>query len=195
MKFLVSAFLILCITVFCLPASGFTALFYYTTTLDGASESPPVATLGFGSAMVVWDSEAHTLWVTASFADLSGNTTVAHIHAPTTDPFAGTTGVAVFFPGFPPGVTSGSYDATFDLTDSGSYSNLFLNLSGGTADVAETALITAMNEGKAYVNIHTSYSPSGEIRGFLVAPLPTSLFLLGTGLAGLAGIRFRNRQL
>lgn len=148
-----------------------------------------MVTPGTGSATVTYDGVAQTLRVEISFSDLVGNTTVAHIHAPTTDPGAGTVGVAVHtgtFPGFPAGVTSGTYDHTLDLTDSAIYTSGFLTLNGGTAAGAEAGLLAAMLEGKAYVNIHTSFSGSGEIRGFLaLVPEPaTYAWVVGLGLCG-----------
>jgi hypothetical protein len=119
-------------------------LFVYEAVLSGPAEDPPVDSPGTGSALVTYDSVARTLRVEFSFADLVGPTTVAHIHGPTAVPFAGTAGVATTlpsFPGFPAGVTSGSYDETFDLTAASSYSPSFLTNSGlgdeGQAEVAD----------------------------------------------------------
>ena len=52
---------------------------------------------------------------------------------------------------------------------------------------------SALFDGKAYLNIHTTFVPSGEIRGFLkqVPDNGLTLSLLGLGLAGLAVVRRR----
>jgi hypothetical protein len=95
----------------------------------------------------------------------------------------GTVGVATFpgtFPGFPAGVTSGTYNGTWDLALASSYTSTFLAAQGGTAAGAEAGLINAVLEGKAYVNIHTTFAPGGEIRGFLQqVPEPASLVVWG----------------
>ena len=115
---------------------------------------------------------------------------MAHIHCCLTFPFA--TGVAAVanvgvattvpaFPGFPIGVTSGTYDHVLDLTSLASYSSAFVTLQGGTVAGAEAALIRGIVNGETYLNIHTTNFPSGEIRGFLVAaPTPAQLSLLKT---------------
>lgn len=97
------------------------------------------------------------------------------------------------------GVTSGSYTHVFDLTLSSTYTNGFLVAHGGPVG-AESALLSAMDEKKAYLDIHTSSFPGGEIRGFLepqaaATPEPASLTLLGIGIAGMAGYGWRRRKL
>ncbi len=52
----------------------------FTTSLDGPSENPPVPSPGTGTAFVDFDLSTHTLSVQASFSDLVGTTTDAHIH-------------------------------------------------------------------------------------------------------------------
>jgi hypothetical protein len=94
-------------------------------------------------------------------------------------------------------VTEGVYDGTWDLTDMASYTASFLNLFGGDVAAAEAGLIESMDEGRAYVNIHTDFAPGGEIRGFLQqVPEPSSLALLGIGgTIGLIGYSWRRRKI
>ena len=167
------------------------AVLKYVATLDGPSESPPVASPGTGMARVDFDTITNMMRVRATFSDLTGVTTVAHIHAPTAMPLLGTAGVATYpgtFPGFPVGVTSGSFDATFDMSLSGSYTAAFLNAHGGTAASAQAALLGYFGSGQAYFNIHTSFSGSGEIRGFLVRDTSIAIPLPTASLMGLAGL-------
>jgi hypothetical protein len=157
--------------------------------LDGLTESPPNASLGTGSATLDFDLAAHTFHIQVTFQDLSGTTTASHVHSATSTPFAGNAGVATQVPtfdGFPLGVTSGTYDHIFDTSLDSFYNPSFLADNGGTAAAAEIALFTGISEGRAYLNIHTSLFPSGEIRGFLRSvPEPGSLALLGLGSMGL----------
>ena len=182
------------VLLFALVASSpaFAMLIPYTATLNGASEFPPNASPGTGTALVDMDTTFHTMRVQVTFSGLLGNTTSAHIHAPTAAPFAGTVGIATppTFLGFPFGVTAGTYDQTFDLTLASSYSSSFItNFGGGTTPGAEAALLQAMADGKAYFDIHTSQFTGGEIRGFLApVPIPSTLLLLGSGLVGLVGV-------
>lgn len=171
---------------------------YYEAFLDGPSEAPPNASPGFGYSLLTFDLAANIMRVQASFQDLVAPTTVAHIHGPTDSPFSGTAGVMTQVPtfgGFPAGVTSGSYDMTFDLSLASTYNPAFLNgLGGGTPEGAALMLASALAEGKAYLNIHSSVFPAGEIRGFYtVVPEPSSLALAVLGGSvlsiGLARVR------
>ncbi|HRO59570.1 MAG TPA: CHRD domain-containing protein [Burkholderiaceae bacterium] len=165
----------------------------YTAILGGSAEEPPVASPGTGQATVVYDSVARTLEIQTSFADLVGTTTVAHIHCCTATPSSGLAGVATQVPsftGFPVGVSSGNYSNVFDLTDPASWNPSFVAGNGGTPASAEMALAAGLADARAYLNIHTSFAPGGEIRGFLVEtssiPEPATLALIGTALLGLA---------
>jgi hypothetical protein len=166
----------------------------YTAVLSGAAEAPPNASPGTGFASVIYDNLAHTLQVNATFDDLLGPTTAAHIHCCTAVPGAGVAGVATqvpSFPGFPLGVTSGIYvSAVFDLTLASSWNPAFIAANGGTPGTAETALAAGLGAGTSYFNIHTSVFPGGEIRGFLV-PEPATLGLVALGMAAVAVARRR----
>ena len=172
----------------------------YIAALDGLSEFPANSSPGTGHASVELDPSAHLLRVMFSFADLLGTTTAAHIHGPTATPGAGNAGVITvtpYFTGLPLGVISGSYDETFDTTLAATFNAVFLAAVGGTAAAAETALAASLADGTAYLNIHTSVFPGGEIRGFLqtaATPEPATLGLLLTGILALVGARRRIRR-
>ena len=153
-------------------------------------------------ATVIIDPVAHTLTVSATFSGLTSGTTAAHIHCCTMTPLTGTAGVATqvpYFPGFPIGVTAGTYGAmTFDTTLASSYNPAFVTAKGGTIPQAEAALFAGMMAGTTYFNIHTTNFPGGEIRGFLTpaaVPEPTTAFLLGSGLLGVLGICRKRRMI
>ena len=140
----------------------------FVTKLKGSNEVPPIVSTGTGDAIVKVDPVGHTLSVTANFSNLSAPTTAAHIHCCT--PAGTNIGVATAvptFPGFPLGVTSGSYTQTFDLTQASSYSATFVSSHGATPAGAEAALVSGLASGQAYFNIHTAMFPAGEIRGQL----------------------------
>ena len=71
------------------------------------------------------------------------------------------------FTGFPSGVSSGAYDHEFDLAEASTYNQAFITATGGTISTAMNALIFALDDSKAYFNIHTTTYGGGEIRGFL----------------------------
>ncbi len=147
-----------------------------------------------GSGYAFFSLTDKLLSVSATWSGLSGSTTMAHIHCCTAAPGTGTIGVAVGL-AVPLGATSGSYDAVINLELASSFGANFLNsFGGGTVDGAQAALFNGFDTGKAYLNIHSTSFPGGEIRGFVTTvPEPTSMVLLSVGLIALAVPAVRRR--
>jgi CHRD domain/PEP-CTERM motif len=186
--------------IFATQASA--ALLIYEAALSGPAESPAKASPGIGFAEVDIDTVANTMTVNVSFSGLLSPTTASHIHCCTPTPDAGTAIVATQTPtfmNFPLGVTSGTYNnggAAFDMTLASSYNPAFVTANGGTALSAFAALEAGLVAGDAYLNIHTTEFPGGEIRGFLLAavPEPSTWAMLILGFAGLGFIGYRRRN-
>ena len=187
------AFLLFAATMLVAVPASHAVVLHFSANLDGPSESPPVPSPGTGFATVDIDTVAHTMDVHADFSNLVGTTTAAHIHCCVDPP--GLVGVATQVPsfvGFPLGVTSGNFDSILDLTLASSFNPAFVTAQGGVPQ-AEAALIAGLIAGDAYFNIHTTFRPGGEIRGFLGVPEPGILGLLGLGI-GAAFVATRRRR-
>ncbi len=142
----------------------------YWVTLTGPAEVPTNNSPGTGTGLITVDAVANTMRVQTTFSGLLAGVTASHIHAATAVAGAGTAGVATAvptFPGFPSGVTAGTYDQTFNMLLASSYNPSYVTNNGGTPASAWAALRAAISAGKAYLNIHSTMFPGGEIRGFL----------------------------
>lgn len=172
-------------------ASAAAAATTFYANLSGAAEAPPNASPGTGWARITL-LDPNTMRFEASFSDLIGTSTIAHIHAPTALPGTGTAAPATVvpsFPGFPSGVTSGTYDQTFGLLSAATYNPAFVTASGGTVAGARTAFLASLEGGTAYFNVHSSEFGGGEVRGFFSAipePETWTLMIAGFGLLGAA---------
>jgi hypothetical protein len=149
-----------------------------------------------GTAVATVDLEGYNLLVDMPFIGLAGTTIYADIHCCTYASGSGVAPLALPLVGFPIGVREGNYSATLQLAENWTYDPAFLESTGGTAKGGFLTMVNALDAGTAYVNIHTSAFPNGEIRGFLVAPSvpePAEWALLAGGLASLFWIGRRRR--
>lgn len=145
------------------PFAAQAAIITLSASLDGAQEVPATASLGSGSASLIFDDVSNQLDWNIVFSGLSGAATSAHFHGPAA---AGANG----------GVQ----------VNIGTISGLGSPMIGSTiiSDTQEADLLA----GLWYINIHTALFTGGEIRGQVqVVPLPAAFWLLASGLAGLVG--------
>ena len=172
-----------------------------TITLSGilsaANENPTNSSLGTGFATAIVDNVALTIDLTVVFSGLTGGDTAAHIHCCVAQ--GGNTGVATavpFLPGFPSGVTSGSFNnQTFSLLDPTFYNPAFITNNGGTVALAEPVFLNGLLTGQTYFNIHTAANGGGEIRAFLLTtPEPSTIVLMSGGVAVLLLRHRRSRR-
>jgi hypothetical protein len=136
----------------------------FVGSLTGANEVPPVPSPGTGLATVVLDATAQTLQVNVTFSGLTSNDNAAHIHccAPL-GPNAGVATTVPAFPGFPLGVTSGSYaSVVFDLTQPTIYNPAFVTPPGRDDPAGRGSADRRHPERTTYLNIHTVNFPGGR---------------------------------
>ncbi len=134
-------------TVNVLP-SGILAL------LNGANERPnPVTTSANGAALFTRNGTSVTYTVT--YQGLASTPTGAHIHGPAG--LTATAGVMVDLVKQTQTSNSGVLTGTFTATDIRGIS--------GQPPIALDSLMTLLRTGNAYVNVHSSTFPGGEIRG------------------------------
>lgn len=126
-----------------------TTLHYFTSKLDGQQEVPPVQTTATGFGSFVMDTAANTLTYHVEFSGLSSAENGAHIHGPA--PIGQTAGILFPLPAGTPKT------GTIAITD------------------ADEATFLG---GQAYVNVHSTLNPNGEIRGQLqIASVPSAMCL------------------
>jgi hypothetical protein len=121
----------------------------YVATINGAGENPVRNVAGTGTATIVKKNGTYTYTVT--YSGMSGALTGGHIHGP-----AGVgvnANVIVPFPDANGAPASGTLTGTFASTNNVAISN--------------DSLDVLMRTGNAYVNLHTTQFPGGEIRGAL----------------------------
>jgi len=130
----------------------------FATHLSGNEEVPPVETRAQGQAVFTLSKDGQTLYYKLIAANIE-NVMMSHIHLAA----KGVNGpiVAWLYPSSPPMVLiPGRFNG---LLAQGAITAA--NLVGPLAGMSLSDLIAAMEAGNAYVNIHTTQYPGGEIRG------------------------------
>lgn len=158
--------------------ADFIATATLTPGADGVTNSN-----GIGSITLDYNSSADLFTYTLSWSNLTGNATASHIHFGA----VGVNGpiIVPFFTTPMPGTD----------TISGTLTNANVTGADGITTIAEVA--TAIEDGNAYVNVHTAANPGGELRGQLsIAPEPgtAGLLVMALGAGLFLAARFRPRS-
>lgn len=201
---------------FGLPLAAHATIYTFNATLSGANERPSqVTTSATGIAILQYDDKGtaaslldDTFSVAEAGFNLSGPATGYHIHisglasetAPVRvnfefAPFVATLSGNNIVIGGTSGVLNVKANATTDGIVNGMVPATAATATNGGHPTM--SFLQALQSQLAYVNIHTSANPSGEIRGQLiqVAAIPEpetyALLLAGLGLVGFAVARRR----
>jgi len=170
-----------------LPMSASATIKVYSFNLDAMQEVlPPSSSPAVGSFQLTVDDVANTISFGMAAFNFMGTVTAAHIHIG----LAGSNG----------GVVYNLYNLSNPLLNNADSSGLvfFMPNSFGFASAAKPVglLAGAINAApwNYYVNVHTTFKPTGEIRGQL-APIPEpgtyALLAIGLGVIGVAARRRR----
>lgn len=132
----------------------------YVATLAGANVRPAgVTTDGKGTLTASVDPQNQGLSYTLTWSELGSAATSAHLHGPATT--AATGELLVDFAALPNGSTG-----TLDIA--GAVASGRIVLTGAiTPTVNGDSLLTLLNAGQVYVDVHTLTHTTGEIRGQL----------------------------
>jgi hypothetical protein len=135
----------------------------FEASLSGYNEVPPVASVASGMVSLRMVADDGLLEVTFSATNLAGSMTGAHIHM---GGVGENGGVALNL-----NPSGAAFTETYDIT--------------GNAD-----LVAAMRAGTAYVNVHSSAYPSGELRGQILGTgnsAPAATATVAPALVNVAG--------
>jgi len=131
----------------------------YVAQMSGGNEVPAVAGGASGTATFTLSGKSLSYVVTVN--GLSANAAASHIHFGA----AGTNG-NIAYPFTAAAVQSGQVaSGSIDLTQP---------VSNGTTSISGDSLLSLLNQGLVYTNVHTANNPGGEIRGQITRVAPST---------------------
>jgi Cu/Zn superoxide dismutase len=142
----------------------------FSARLTGDKEVPPVDTDATGRIRLTANSQQDALDYQLSVSNLNGVATGAHIHrgsAGTNGPIVANLNIRGTFAGASASASAGGGSAMTSTSTGGTITSA--DLKGPLAGKQVSDLIKLMEDGKAYVNVHTRQHTNGEIRGQLTS--------------------------
>jgi CHRD domain len=142
----------------------------FSARLTGDKEVPPVDTDATGRIRLTANSQQDALDYQLSVSNLNGVATGAHIHrgsAGTNGPIVANLNIRGTFAGASASASAGGGSAMTSTSIGGTITSA--DLKGPLAGKQVSDLIKLMEDGKAYVNVHTRQHTNGEIRGQLTS--------------------------
>jgi len=122
----------------------------YVANMSTANEVPAVPGTASGTATFTLNGKTLSYVVTVN--NLSANAAASHIHGGAANANGG-----ILYPFTAASVQSGQVaSGTIDLTQP---------VSNGTTSISGDSLLTLLDKGLLYTNVHTANNPGGEIRG------------------------------
>lgn len=172
------------LSAFAVPVSAEIITFGGLLTPGQEVPTPTIPT-GFnplGTALSKLDTDTKLLTTDLAWFDLTTNLRAAHIHNSGGNP-TGPVIIPFINPPDPTRPQNGSANFVMTLTDT-----------------QYNSLISGLQSGFIYFNLHTVLNPSGEIRANVAAqtvpiPEPSAYALVGMGALGLLGFGWRHRKM
>jgi hypothetical protein len=141
------------------PAAPGSQSTMYVAQLSGANQVPPLTLGATGKATYTLSGKMLSYTVTVN--GLTGNVAASHIHMGD-----GATNGGIVYPFDAAPLQSGQIaSGTIDLTQP---------VSNGTSSISGDSLLTLLNAGLLYTNVHTMANPGGEVRGQIIRSQTTS---------------------
>jgi hypothetical protein len=137
----------------------------FTAVLNGHSETPAVHTSGTGELSLTINPD-NTMSYTLTYSGLNTAASMAHVHFGQPDVAGG----VVFFlcgGGSKPACPAGTGTTTATVSGTVAASDILAPTGQGLNAGDLAGFVQEIRAGFAYANVHTSTSPTGEIRGQL----------------------------